>query len=492
MAPKSGHISVVQFSAHSISVFKAKVSAKGVRTIDHFIRRGGPWSSKDGSLQNALRETASEHGLAESEVASIIPRHEATVRVLQLPSRDPVEIAGMVSLSAPDLVPYSPEEIVVSSCILQARPDGESDVLVAVVHNEVVHEQLRILRAAGLEPKHILLSTACLLTALRAAEYEHDGCFALANLASEGLEVLVMRGENLEYTRGVATVQDWNTLEGPQSPALDDLSTEVRISLSTHGRATEDGVSADSLYLSSDCTEVDDAIRAVSRELELTCKSAENFLGENFKSTDASKHVPLVALGAALCISTQAQTTIDLLPKDVIAKRETSATRRTALRLGLAAVVMVMSVVGVYAQAVYMRTSYIAELERRVDVIRPKVKDVRAKSQQLKRVQKQVDREGTVLELLAAVCNLAPAQGLNISRFAYRHDDSITIQGRSITLRNLDAWLDDIRAAGRGSIPQFARAQEMYRTQRRERYQEVWDFSIAVPFPEAEGEDGDA
>ena len=118
----------------------------------------------------------------------------------------------------------------------------------------------------------------------------------------------------------------------------------------------------------------------------------------------------------------------------------------------------------------------------RAEALRPLARSVATKRQQLRMLQRRVERESTVLELLGGIARLAPKEGLNITRFDYERENGITLYGRALEARFFDGMIDRLRGEGAQTFSQFAQAQESYRTLRKERAQEVWDFSIAIPF----------
>ena len=161
MSRKSPNISILQFGEHLIARLRVRRSGKGIDIIAYDVERGN-WPAKDGSLDEALKDFAARHNLAEDHVFSIIARHEMTARILELPSQDPAEIAGMIRLSAEEYVPFPADELLIDQCILQKLPDGRSKVLAVFAHQDVVNAHVKTLHHAQLEPEQIFLSTACL------------------------------------------------------------------------------------------------------------------------------------------------------------------------------------------------------------------------------------------------------------------------------------------------------------------------------------------
>lgn len=95
--------------------------------------------------------------------------------------------------------------------------------------------------------------------------------------------------------------------------------------------------------------------------------------------------------------------------------------------------------------------------------------------------------------MLAALTDLIPNEGMTITRFAYSHDDTLTIQGRAES-QGLAAQLkEEMRNSGSKVVPQFARAQGGADKQEMEQNRPVYQFEIIVPLaPDGKNEEGSA
>ncbi|MDA0577316.1 MAG: hypothetical protein O3B24_04370, partial [Verrucomicrobia bacterium] len=82
----------------------------------------GPSSER---LAPLLRPFATSGGV----VYGCLPRQLATVRILELPSTNPVEIGDMVELQAGKLTPYTKEEIVADYKIVGPGREGYTKVM---------------------------------------------------------------------------------------------------------------------------------------------------------------------------------------------------------------------------------------------------------------------------------------------------------------------------------------------------------------------------
>lgn len=116
----------------------------------------------------------------------------------------------------------------------------------------------------------------------------------------------------------------------------------------------------------------------------------------------------------------------------------------------------------------------------------PRAQGIISKQKQLTILQNQVERTGNAIEMLADLCQLFPNADMNLTRFSFTHREKIEIWGRARSLQALDKLSEDLIAAGKGTIPQFIRAQRVYEQKVQERNEEVLDFKISIPFPETE------
>jgi len=490
---KTNNISILQFNERIISRLRVRRSTKGIEVIG-FDRVRGEWPAHDGTLANKLKEFAAKHHLAEDPVYTILPRHDITARILTLPSQDPQELDSMVRLSAEEFVPFPLEELIIDQSILQKLPDGQARVLTIFAHYEVVEAHIAFLQEARIDPEQIYLSTACLATAAGAVVGPRERSFALVNLAPGGLEIIVIENNQLEYGRAIASMQEWD-MEGPTAEeALEELAVETRASLTAYRRESETGEGVDAVYLCSGFADVTRPCENLFHELGQECtpaRFARDLITHGAEHLSENLAYPVAMLGAALIAQGRGNVKIQLLPQTLLDAREKVGTRKTAIRFAIIAAAIFLALIGLYAEAVYQRTSYQQQLRNRIEAIRPHAEGINSKQRQLRILQRQLERSGGAVELLAAICDVLPKSGINISRFLFMHNDRIEISGRASNLPMLDRLIDDFHQAGKSTWPQFASAQRIYEKEVMERNQPVLEYKIRMLFPETESPEGE-
>ncbi|MFP6583847.1 MAG: hypothetical protein VCD00_15005, partial [Candidatus Hydrogenedentota bacterium] len=476
MHHKSNHILALQCSEHHISALRARTGKSGVTLTNHIVEEGN-WPQEDGSLLRKLIEMTEAHGFADNRIVSIIPRHLVTVRVLELPATDPAEIEGMVALSAQEWVPFNADEIVVSSCIIKTIDDSHSQVLAVVVPQFTIDEHIQTLASAGLEPEHIYLSTACILAALE-FPVPHGENALYFHRSGRNLETLALRESGIEFSRG-STCDDLSA-EAIADAIRDNRALYERESGNPDPRHQHFSQSVDSKGLNWD---------AVAHKVETSIQDCPQGLRSVQKGVELLDDVPLPEIGALLIAQGDSSFVTDLLPGTVTQERERSSNKRNLIEYSAAMLLALILLIGVFGQAVQQRTTYLTKLDEQAALLRPEAQQVALKRRHLQRMQAQVTRVDPPLEQLARISLQAPETGLTISRFKYRYDEGITLNGRSTTPMVFAGLIDRLRTVGRSVYPQLVQARELYSHDGRERDRVITEFAISIEFPEERSEE---
>ena len=486
MSRKTNHISILQFDGHCITRLRVRRSTRGIEVLA-FDQERGNWPTAE-TLSDALQAFTEAHGLAEDQVYTVLPRHEITARIVVLPSQDPAEIEGMVRLSAEEYVPYPADELVIDLHILQQTPADESKVLAVFAHHDVVDAHVELLKESHIEPEEIFLSTACLASASMAVRTGKAQRHALVDLASGGLEVIVVNDQQLEYGRAVGSGHDWALTGDQADDTIEELRVEIGASLSAYRRESEDGEGVEHAYLCSPSVDVTPHAQALAPELTAECAPASFITSLITRGSDAVTNTPAVLLGAALLAQDRGAIGIRLLPETPKSARAQRGAKRTALLFAGLAVGLVLGLSLLYAVNVRQRQAYIDYLRGRVAEAQPRADGIVSKQRQLRILEQQVQRDGGVVRMLASLCDLCPESDMNITRFVFTRDEGIEMYGRAKSLKEIEVFAEDV---GQSGIEAFSKAERSYENRARERNANVFDYCLLLPFPDEEDEEGE-
>ncbi len=485
MARKSNQISILQFDAHTLSRLKVQPAGEAMEVLSHEVERG-TWAT-EAECAAALRAFAAQCALADEAIYTLIPRHEATVRVLAMPSQNSDEIASMVRLSAEEFVPYPADELIIAYSILQKLPGGESRVQITLVHRDIIQAHMRVLEAAGITPEQIFLSTACLANAFEMAALPADTPTALVALGSTGIEVLVFSQGRLAFSRGVASVQDWAGEGDAAASAQEELAIEVRGSLAAYRRESEDGLGADSLIVTCDWTPSGRWAEALESDTGKDCMAAPMPARLVSAGGQHLQGAPWAALGAALSALGRGRYTVELLPQSVVAGRRMEGARALYVRAGAMAALFLLALGILYGQMVYTRNHYITQLKAQRARLEPNAAGITAKQEQLLVLRRQVEQSGTPLEYLGALAKVAPEEGLNFTRINYARETGIELFGRALVLDEIHAFTERVRGM-KSAFELFAQARSVYEEKAVERTTPVFLYQIDLSQPDEEEE----
>lgn len=463
MARNASHVTTLQFAPGYLAFTRARAAERGFSIVGAAAEHG-TWDPEDGSLARALGEFVRRHGLAHDALYFILPRHEAAVRILEMPSQDADELRGMVHLSAEEIVPYPLDELLTAHTILETLPGGSSRVLAVVAKKSVIESALNIIAAAGLQVEQVLFSTSALITALNG--HTPPPTAAVLHLLPDGFELAVLRENTLASSRGLSLTIGAT----PSVDAVNDLLSEFRASIGSYRREAPDAPPVSEILLSSTGVDTTELLPALQAAAGVPVRSGDD----------------LVAYGAIADAFGDRRHHISLLPESELKRRAAAGMRSRLIRIAAAAAVGLAATIALYGQTVMQRRAYIKELDARAEQMRPTARTLLNKRQQLRLIEERVDRSLSPLRLLEQVAQLAPDEGLNISRVAFDRTTGLVVSGSATDPKLFDGLIDGIRATGASSFPQFARARELYRTARVERGRQVWDFAVTIPFQESE------
>lgn len=492
MARKTPYISIVQVDARMIAVLRCRLVGKKALEVS-WLRREGDWADPD-VLAEAFRDFVAEHRLQEDTIYLVLPRYDVTTRFLTLPSHDKEEIAGMVRFSAEEYVPYALDEMVIDQCVLNPLESGESHVLAALAHLDVVERQIRLFELAGLSPERVLLSTACLMAVASACP--EKGAFALVNLNAGGIEITVFEKGIPVFSRGIVTAHDWGTIaenpdfsEGPgvlDTSGAEELASEVRGSLAAYRRESADGLGAEDVYVACSYANVEKLCASLSERTGKNCLPASFALSLLEGEGTALPGIPVDFFGALQEISGAAPPSVNLLPVKETEARRIKGVKRLTLRASLFVLVILLALSGLYFQGLYQRTRLVRELQARIDQIEPNAQGIKEKREALNILRRQVDRKGSIIEQIARIVDSAPDGQVNFSRISLHRNEGISLWGRAKAVSEVARFTQNIRNNAESHLAFFARARSLYEQQTMERDVPVYSYQIEVSMLEDE------
>ncbi|RKY39511.1 MAG: hypothetical protein DRP75_02025, partial [Candidatus Omnitrophota bacterium] len=174
----------------------------------------------------------------EPRVFLAIPRSQIGVKFLTLPFTEHSEIEAMIYQSNPSL--YSPEEIVVGYRIIEVIKEEHIKLMVVMVHKEVIHKNLEMLKEVNIIPECVALSIEGILLLLSNNKnikriFKTPVC--VINIDHSSTEMEVILGNNILFSRNIPLGFSSKEIYG------DDLLNEISQFLLSFQKAGEKEIS---------------------------------------------------------------------------------------------------------------------------------------------------------------------------------------------------------------------------------------------------------
>jgi len=137
----------------------------------------------------------------------IIPRHQVTLRFIELPSLDPSEIRSMVEFQALKELPYPKEEVITGYRNAGSYKKGFSYIMLAVVKRQLLEEKMA---EKELRPEHIRLETELLyLYLLKKNLIKQDKVTLVINIQKDYSELMILDKTKPVFSRGLSNLEAW-------------------------------------------------------------------------------------------------------------------------------------------------------------------------------------------------------------------------------------------------------------------------------------------
>ncbi len=257
-----------------------EVSADWIKLIEVTgDRRGGVTLSRV-HLEPVDQETvvsdslaaALKNGFSRLPVLSCIPRQLVNVRLLELPSTEPAEIADMVELQVGRQTPYSLNEILSGYKVLGAIRQGTyTRVMLVITQRSIVRERYYAIEGAGLAVERMTVSSEGVLNwfLYRTRREAPEKLVALLDVDSFFTHMIVVQHRKVVFTKSIL----WGA--GQAAEGVEPFVQRVREAVQSCGDALR-GESIEAVMLSGAGIHIEGLAQAVGEALSVPCTKADS------------------------------------------------------------------------------------------------------------------------------------------------------------------------------------------------------------------------
>jgi Tfp pilus assembly protein PilN len=150
-----------------------------------------------------LKTILKKNSIQPDRVILYIPRTIVSIRYLRIPAINDAEIDQMVAFERASSFPFKPEELDFGYAIVSKSKDGYSSVMFAAVQKVIIARLVGILKAAGLVPDEISISTISVFNQLsRPAKFNKNTL--VVNTDNGFADVMFIKDNNLAFSRAIS------------------------------------------------------------------------------------------------------------------------------------------------------------------------------------------------------------------------------------------------------------------------------------------------
>lgn len=151
--------------------------------------------------------TGKKNKLDKSKDILIIPRHQAALRFIELPSVDPSEIKNMAEFQAFKEVPYQKTEIITGFKNIGSYRKGFSYIMLAIVKRQQIE---KMMAQRNTMPESIRLETELLYSyLLQNGMIKRDKVNLIVNIQKDYSEIMILDSMKPVFSRGLNSAEEW-------------------------------------------------------------------------------------------------------------------------------------------------------------------------------------------------------------------------------------------------------------------------------------------
>jgi Tfp pilus assembly PilM family ATPase len=406
-----GPVVVVEIGSDWIKMARFVRSRGALGVSDLFIEKT---DLAGANLSKTVSKTFAPSHLAGSTVLACIPRQMVNIRMLELPSTDPAEIADMVELQAGKQTPYSRDEVVVDYRLVPDGRPGYTRVMLAIAQNSLLRERFNQIEELGLEVQRMSVSSEGVANWCAAAVAGGpDRTAVVLDVDSFYSDLAVVAKGALVYTKSI--VIGANHLLADYDRWKEKLAREAKQALEAC-RSEMGELQCDEVILSGAASRIKDFDRFLTESLAVPCRNVDALaqvkewpLKPSLKDAAFSAVSLTPLIGIALAPSSA---DFNLCPETVRMRRNLVAKARSLTTLGMLVMTAFFSVSAYATAKYYVEKHRLDRLHAVFSSVQPVVKHVEAMQEIIKAVNKRQNPKLAAINVLEGVQKLVPEEAL--------------------------------------------------------------------------------
>jgi len=427
------------------------------------------------SISDAISKVFRDLKLNKNACFVCIPRHLATVRILELPSTDPKEIEDMIELQIGKQTPYAKEEIVFSHRIIDAEREGYTKVMLVIAKHSLIKERLAALEKVGIDVRKACLSSEGVYNWFSGVELSRlqsdSGAISIVDIDSNYSDFIAVYKGRFSFTKNILIGA--NNLIDERERYQEKFIDELRRSIDLYYEEVK-GLKAAKLFLLGASKNVPDLANILSARLDIPCQTLDTVkniaIKEDYKFISATPLVGLALKYNAL--------QFDLIPNETRIKKRVEEKKKYLTVAGILFTAIFTMLTFLLFIHIYNKNMYKAQLEDRLAKIKDGAQGIEKMRRLINLGQERLDAKGDCLTMLSGLYEVMPEE-IYLTSVDMERKKQLTIKGRAPVMSDVFKFVGILE-----NTAYFKNVKNTYATTKKDDNYEYTDFEIICVYEE--------
>lgn len=434
---------------------------------------------KKESFAESLLGALAEEGIKTNTILAYLPRHLATIRILELPSLDKNEIANMVELQVAKQTPYSNEEVISSFKILgSADKEGYTKVMLGIVRKNIIEERLKLFQEAGMDVKFIglsseMISNLCQYSSKFKQVFSKEAVIGLVDMDSNFTDFVFISKNGMVFTRSIFIGLE-NVYAEP-STWKDKFIVQLKNSIDIY---RQQGLNRDvDKIVISKSLEENTSLAAVLKTVFPVPVEVFDFMnvisvseGISEVSRVHSRNISLLSCLGTLLLRKEPE--LNFLPREMQIERKLETKTKKLTLAGVLLLSFLMLLSAVFAEKIYNKTRLANVLKQEVSRTDKEAADIEKMKLRMEIIRKHSDKRCSPLNGLQELYEVIPDK-IYLSSLSYNNGKEIILTGTSETMSDVFQFASTIE-----NLKYFEKVKTNYVAKKRKEGVEVVYFEL--------------
>ena len=422
----------------------------------------------DEDLSAEFKKSAFLPLLNKSLITLVVPRHLATVRIMDFPATDPIEIQNMAEFQALRQVPYTGAEIVLGIKNIKNISDESTSVMMIILHKKIFESVLKLFSNLNLIPDKAVLSSESssnfFCSVFEVSVSETDKNIGIVEIDCENSELSVLNQKTVAFSRSITEGAAYLN----ETSDIQSLIKHIKDSIDFYKTS---GPSIDSLYLFAPDSVAEKSTAEFHKQISPEISHLD--IKEKINIPEDSRqllndHSVVSMIGALL----PNISVVDLLPSEIKNEKTKRLKKKHLTKTFIYScfLFILLAIIGIHG--IHVRNEYLKKINSAIKTLSPSVTKIQLMKDKIDLLRTGGLPSTTSLDVIHEIASILPS-GIFIRTLSYSDQGHVSFKGIAPAIAPVFELIPKLEAS-----PLFSKVKTRYTRKVKVRGKEYADFQI--------------